>query len=138
METYPYSVSYINAQSTIIATVDLNDTESYSELYYELCYRNIFDSDGSELIGCVSNGTVMVSEYKWKEYGQVILTVNVYTNSTYNESYFLDCAVTQVTVASECIIVVVRGLITYCLSVSYGLISLALPLTCDNNYFHVL
>lgn len=61
--------------------------------------------DGSEesdvVVECVSNGTTMVSEYKWQESGEAVLTVHVYTGSSFNDSDFLDCGIAKVTVASE-------------------------------------
>ena len=53
----------------------------------------------SEVIECISNGTMMISEYQWKKSGEAVLVILVYTNSSFNDSDYLDCGVTRVTVA---------------------------------------
>lgn len=95
------NISYVNALSTIVATVNPNATEGHSKLYYKLCYESLTSFETSELIRCVSNGTTMFSRYRWKESGKAILTVHVYTSSSYNDSDFLDCGTTKVYVAND-------------------------------------
>ncbi len=84
-----------------MASVEPNATRSHDKLYYKLCYSMDGSSGESEVIECVSNGTVMVSQYRWRESGEAVLTVHVYTSSSFNDSDFLDCSMKKVTVASE-------------------------------------
>lgn len=95
-------VSYVNAYSAIVTSVEPNATRDHDKLYYRLCYSMYDSSEESEVVvECASNGTVVVSKYKWPESGEAMLIVYVYTNSSFNDSYFLDCETAQVTVASE-------------------------------------
>ena len=98
-------VSYVDAMATIVTTVDSNATSStnHTHLWYKLCYRSFLDwsEEGGEVVECVSNGTQMTTRYRWRESGEAVLTVYVYTTASYNDSDFLDCAIAKVTVASE-------------------------------------
>ena len=95
-------VSYIDAHSVIVTSVEPNATRNFDRLYYKLCYSLFGSSEGSDVVvECTSNGTTMVSEYKWPESGEVVLTVHVYTSASFNDSNFLDCGMAKVTVASE-------------------------------------
>lgn len=92
------AISYVDAQSTITATVSPNATEGRTEFYYRLCSK--IQLGNGDLVECMSNGSTMVSKHRWRKSGLATLVVHVYTDSNYSE--FLDCDFTQVTVAGEC------------------------------------
>ena len=87
-----------------MATLNPNVTEVYSTLYYKLCYESVTENETTDLILCISNGSSIHTHFRWNNSGEAILTVVVYTSSSYNDSDFLDCSMSKVYVASKSLV----------------------------------
>ena len=95
------NVSYIGGESTITVEVNPNVTQSYSQLFYKICYHNALEPLNTTVLACTTGSKVQFNtSAQWSKSGLAVITARVFTNGS--EASILGCGRTSVTIAGTC------------------------------------
>ena len=99
------NVSYIEGESTITVKVNPSVTQSYSELFYKICYTLEFHTTPL-VLACTTGSKVQFNTtVKWPKSGLALITARVFANGS--EASMIGCGYADVTIAGTFVCVCV-------------------------------